>query len=152
MGMGTYWKGTLWFLKSQSVPFQYVPNRQALAFVRMALLVPALFLAGCAPVLLAFGAVGGYAISKDSVTMDLDRPMEHIWNACVEETRHQGAVKRLDPKNGRLDAQIQQASVVVTVEQLTPATVRVVIRARRNLLPRIEVAQRLAIGIARRIG
>ena len=103
-------------------------------------------------VLLAFGAVGGYAISKDSVTMDLDRPMEHIWNACVEETRHQGAVKRLDPKNGRLDAQIQQASVVVTVEQLTPATVRVVIRARRNLLPRIEVAQRLAIGIARRIG
>ena len=84
--------------------------------------------------------------------MDLDRPREHVWQVCLEEAKREGTVKRVDPKNGRLDAQIQQASVVLTLEQLTPATIRVVIRARRNLLPRIEVAQRLAIEIARRIG
>ena len=112
----------------------------------------AVIFTGCAPILLASGAVAGYLVGRDSVTMDLDRPREHVWNVCLEETKRQGAVKRGDPKGGRVEAQIQQASVVLTLEQLTPATVRVVIRARKNLLPRIEVAQRLAIEIARRIG
>ncbi len=123
-----------------------------LTFVRMTLLVPALFLSGCAPILLASGAAAGYLLGKDSVTMDLDRPREHVWSVCVEETKLQGTVKQADPKEGRVEAQIQQSSVVVTVEQLTPATVRVVVRARRNLLPKIEVAQRLIIAIARRVG
>ena len=123
-----------------------------LTFARMTLVVPALFISGCAPILLASGAAAGYAVSRDSLTLDLDRPKEHVWNVCLEETKQQGTVKRADPKEGRLEAQIQQASVVLTLEQLTPATVRVVIRARRNLLPRIDVAQRLAIGIARRTG
>lgn len=111
-----------------------------------------MILSGCAPILLASGAAVGYIVGKDSVTMDLDRPRELVWTACFEEAKHLGMVKRVDPKNGRLDAQIQRASVVVTLEQLTPATLRVVVRARRNMLPRIEVAQRLAIGIARRVG
>ncbi len=123
------------------------------SFVRMTLFVPVFFLSGCAPVLLASaGIAAGYAVSRDSVTLDFDRQKEQVWKVCVEETQRQGMVKRVDPKSGRLDAQIQQASVVLTLEQLTPATVRVVIRARKNLLPKIEVAQRLALAIARRVG
>ena len=110
-----------------------------------------LLLAGCAPLLLATaGAVGGYAVSRDSVTVDLDRPREQVWAAALEETKKQGRIKREDKVNGRIDAQIKEVDVVVTLEQLTPSTVRVVIRARKHLLPQVEVAQRLGIGIARR--
>ncbi len=117
------------------------------------ILIGTLLLAGCAPVLLAFsGAVVGYAVSHDSVTVDLDRPWDRIWSACLEETKRQGRVKSEDRANGRIDARIQKTDVVVTLEQLTPSTVRVVIRARRNLLPQVEVAQHLGVGIARRVG
>ena len=111
-----------------------------------------LLLAGCAPLLLATaGAVGGYAVSRDSVTVDLDRPRHEVWTAVLEETKRQGRIKREDSINGRIDARIKEADVVVTLEQLTPATVRVVIRARKHLLPQVDVAQRLGIGIAQRV-
>jgi len=108
--------------------------------------------AGCAPLLLATaGAVGGYAISRDSVTIDLDRPWDKVWSACLEETRAQGRIKREDPASGRIDAIVKETDVAINLEQLTPATVRVVIRARKRLLPKVDVAQRVGIGIARRI-
>ena len=113
----------------------------------------AIGLSGCAPILLATaGAVVGYAVSRDSVTLDLDRPLDRVWSACLEETKHQGTVKKQDQARGRIDAHIRRTDVVVTVDALTPSTVRVVIRARKNLLPQVEIAQRLGVGIARRVG
>ena len=119
----------------------------------IALFIPLiLFSYGCAPVLFATaGAIGGYAASRDSVTIDLDKPWDRVWAACLEETKKQGVSKREDRANGRIDAKVQMADVVVTLKQLTPATVRVVVRARKNLLPQVEVAQRLGVAIARRV-
>lgn len=111
-----------------------------------------LSLTGCAPLLVAGGLAAGYAISRDSVVLDLDRSLEKVWDACLEEVRYQGRLKKENRKRSRIDARIREVDIVLTLEQLTPATVRVVIRARKHLLPRVEVAQRLGLGIARRIG
>ena len=108
-------------------------------------------ISGCAPVLLATGAVAGYAISRDSVVMDLDRPWDRVWKAAQEEIKQQGSLKRENPKRGRLDARIQEADVVVVLKQLTPSTVRVIVRSRKNLLPKVDVSQKVALGIQRRI-
>ncbi len=114
-------------------------------------LVFSLSTAGCAPILLVgAGAAAGYAVSRNSVTVDLDKPRETVWRACLEETKRFGTIKQQDQANGRIDAQIQKTDVVITLEQLTAATVRVVIRARKNLLPQLELAQRLGVNIARR--
>lgn len=107
---------------------------------------------GCAPLLVAGGLAAGYAVSRDSVVLDLDRSWEKVWDACLEEVRYQGRLKKENRKRSRIDARVREVDVVLTLEQLTPATVRVVIRARKHLLPRVEVAQRLGLGIARRIG
>ena len=118
-------------------------------------LLPAavLLLSGCAPLLLASaGAVAGYAVSRDSVILDMDAPRDTVWRASLEESARLGAIKKQDQVNGRIDGRIQKADVVLTLEQLTPSTVRVVIRARKNLLPEIEPAQKLGMNIARRIG
>ena len=73
--------------------------------------IPAL--SGCAPVLLmAAGAAGGYAVTRDSVTVDLDRPAERVWTAVVEETKQQGQIKKEDRPNHRLDAVVQKCDVV----------------------------------------
>ena len=109
-------------------------------------------LSGCAPLLLATaaGAVAGYAVSRDSVTIDLDRSRDQVWAACLEEAKQQGRLKRQDRTAGRIDVRIREADVVMTLESLTASTVRVVIRARKRLLPQVGIAQRLGLGIARR--
>ncbi|MDO8730002.1 MAG: hypothetical protein Q7J69_02290 [Candidatus Omnitrophota bacterium] len=106
---------------------------------------------GCAPVLLATGVVAGYAISRDSVLMDLDQPWDRVWSAAQQEVTERGLVKRENPKRGRLDARVEETDVVVALKQLTPSTVRVVVRARKNLLPKVDVAQKVALGIQRRL-
>lgn len=108
-------------------------------------------LGGCAPVLLAAGAVAGYAVGRDSVLLDMDQPWDRVWSAAREEIRETGEVKRENPKRGRLDARIQEADVIVVLKQLTPSTVRVIVRARKNLLPKVDVAQKAALGIQRRV-
>lgn len=106
---------------------------------------------GCAPVLLATGAVAGYAISRDSVLLDMDHPWDRVWSATQQEVTERGQVKRENPKRGRLDARVDEADVVVALKQLTSSTVRVVVRARKNLLPKVDVAQRVALGIQKRV-
>lgn len=106
---------------------------------------------GCAPVLVATGVVAGYAISRDSVVMDLDQPWDRVWSAAQEEVTERGQVKRENSKRGRLDARIEETDVVVALKQLTPSTVRVVVRARKHLLPKVDVAQKVALGIQRRL-
>lgn len=107
--------------------------------------------AGCAPVLIATGAAVGYAVSRDSATLDLDHSREQVWNACVEEVKRFGEIKREDPQRGRLDARVEGTDVVLTLKQLTSSTLRVTIRARRTLLPKPEIAQRLGFSIQRRV-
>ncbi|MBI3318240.1 MAG: DUF3568 family protein [Candidatus Omnitrophica bacterium] len=115
-------------------------------------LLAAFLVSGCAPVLLATGAVGGYALIRDSIRVDLDRSWDRVWAAALEEVKQQGRLKMEDKGRGRIDAKIRDADVVVRLEQLTPSTVRVVVRARKFLLPQLEVAQRLGVAIARRTG
>ena len=107
---------------------------------------------GCAVLLVGGGAVAGYAASRDSVIMDLDEPLDRVWSAALEEIQSQGSLKRENAGRGRLDARIREADVVVTVRQLTSSTVRVVVRARKNLLPKVDVAQGVAVAILRRVG
>ena len=119
--------------------------------VVLGLCLPAFSLSGCAPLFLAgIGAVAGYAVSRDSVTVDLDRPYNRAWAAALEETKRQGRLKKEDPSRGRIDARVRESDVVITLEQLTDSTVRVVVRARQKLLPKIDIAQKLGVAIARR--
>ncbi len=130
--------------------FRFLKNR---VFVVLFVMCAAAATPGCVPlVFVGAGAVVGYAVSRDSVTLDMDRPADKVWAACTEEVRRSGRIKREDRPNGRLEGQIQKADIVISMEPLTEATVRVVIRARKNLLPQLEVAQKLAVAIARRVG
>ena len=106
---------------------------------------------GCAPFLIATGAVAGYAVSRDSVVMDLEQPREAVWDAAQQEANELGHVKRENPERGRLDARIEEADVVVVIKELTPSVVRVVVRARKHLLPKVDVAQKVALGIQKRL-
>ncbi|MBI4227655.1 MAG: hypothetical protein HY600_05255 [Candidatus Omnitrophica bacterium] len=119
-------------------------------------LTVALLAAGCpaAPFLLLAGAggVAGYAVSKDKVELMVEQPYAKVWGVALEETKRAGLLKDLHEDTGRIEATYQGTHIVVTLERVTETSVKVVVKARKHLLPKIDVAQRLATRMARRLG
>lgn len=107
---------------------------------------------GCALIPLALvggGVVGGLAISEDTVQTEFDRSYDDVWNACVEVLESAGAIEMKDREVGRIQAYVPKSKVTVTVEQLTPAAMRIQVKARKaaRLLPDINMAHRIAYRI-----
>ena len=109
--------------------------------------------AGCAAVaLVSVGSVVGYAVSRDHVEMTVEQPYDKVWSAALEETKRAGLLKDINQDTGRIEATTQGTHLVVTLERLTETTVKVIIKARKHMLPQIEIAQRLATRLAKRLG
>ncbi len=112
----------------------------------------ALLLSGCAPLLVGAGAVGGYALSRDSVIDYVDNSKEAVYEEALTVAKKMGEVALEAPKQGVIQARIEQADVKITVRQLTPQTVELRVRARNKfLMPKVNVAQRVYARIKERL-
>ena len=125
-------------------------------FMRMRSLLIGLLLGvgltGCAAVVLVgAGAVAGYAVSRDHVELTVERPYDQVWAAALDETKHSGLLKDVNRDTGRIEATNQGTHIEVTLERITETAVKVVVKARKHLLPQIDTAQRLAGRLARRL-
>ena len=109
--------------------------------------------AGCAAVaLMSAGSVAGYAVSRDHVELTVEQPYDKVWSAALEETKRTGLLKDVNQETGHIEAMYQGTHIVVTLERVTETAVKVVVKARKHLLPQIDFAQRLATRLARRLG
>ena len=104
---------------------------------------------GCLPLIIggAVGALGGYAISKDTLQADSDKSYDGILNSAINITKIRGMVKQVDMNKGYIEAQIDSSRVWVRLTRLTQATTRVRISARKYHLPNMELAQDLFVRI-----
>ena len=117
-------------------------RRPVSLLVLLILAAPAV--SGCTVLLLGAGAAGGYAVSRDSVVDHLDSSRETVYRASLEVAQSMGLVTLESPKQGVIQATIEDANVRITVRQLTTKTVELKIRARSKLMmPKVEVAQRV---------
>lgn len=108
-------------------------------------------LSGCAVALIGVGAVAGYAVSRDHAELTVERPYDQVWEVCVDEMKRVGLLQQADRKSGRLDAINQGTHVSVSLQRMTELSVKIIVKARKNLLPKVEVAQTLATRLARRL-
>jgi len=107
---------------------------------------------GCAPVLIGAGALGGYAVSRDSVIDHFDTSQGRVFNEALEVIHSMGAVTLQDEQNGVIKARIEGATVTVTVKTVTKKTVKLTIKARnRILMPKVAIAQDVYAGIKDRL-
>ena len=108
---------------------------------------------GCAVFLLGAGAAGGYAISKDEIEGHTDQSFEKTWNALVVVINSEGGITLKDKTTGKIEAQIKESDVKASLEQITPKTVRVRIKARKTkgVFPDIELAQELYTKLIKKI-
>ncbi len=111
----------------------------------------AIGLTGCPLFLIGGGVLGGLAISEDTVRSDLDKPFNQIWDIAHQELKAMGAITLQDREHGRLEANVESGHVWITLDQLTPKTVRLEIKARKNMLPKIKLAQKVSTRILKRL-
>ncbi len=113
-------------------------SRPGQSFIAAALLL----VGGCAPILIGAGAVGGYAISKDSINNSFDLSYSHLYQVSHDVVGKLGLLTQADQERGIIKAVVPGANVTVTIKRLTPRTVQLKVKARNDLLmPKIDVAQ-----------
>ncbi len=116
-------------------------------------LVGALF-SGCAlypVVLVGTGVLGGVAISEDTVKSEVDVDYDRVWNAVLNEMEKSGDVILKDKIHGTVEGKVQSSEIHITVERITPKTVRFKVKSRKHFLPNIKLAHELSTRIMRQL-
>lgn len=101
-------------------------------------------LQGCVGVFVAgasVGALGMYAVSKDTVQGDTDKPYDSVWNAALMVARIRGTVKKEDAEKGYIELDEEGSQVNIRLIKLTRSTLRLRITARKFKLPNLSLAQ-----------
>lgn len=110
-----------------------------------------LSLCGCAALLVGVGAAGGYAISKDSITNHFDLSQAHVYGVSRKVVRDIGLITEEDERRGRLRADVEGATVTVTVTPVSDKTVKLKVKARKLFMPKLSVAENVYNRILERL-
>ncbi|MDD4894177.1 MAG: DUF3568 family protein [Candidatus Omnitrophica bacterium] len=114
-------------------------------------LMPLIFIgiSGCAPLIIggAVGAVGGYAISKDTVQGETDRSYDSLWNAALTVSRIRGQIKFEDRTKGYIELTAESSKVYIRLIRVTEATTRLRVQARKYHFPNMNLAQDIFVKI-----
>lgn len=104
---------------------------------------------GCVPLIVggAVGAVGGYAISKDTIQGDTDKPYAEIWDSALRVAQIRGTIMQQDSQKGYIELNAESSRVSIRLIRMTRATTRVKISARKFSLPNLDLAQDLFVKI-----
>lgn len=101
-------------------------------------------LAGCVPLVLVAvgaGAVGGYAVSRDTFEGVSSKGQDEIWEASVKILAIMGEIKDSDRKSGEVTAIVNGTKVTVMVIPVSLTATKLRIKARKAIFPRIATAQ-----------
>ncbi|MBI3602062.1 MAG: hypothetical protein HY209_04120 [Candidatus Omnitrophica bacterium] len=104
----------------------------------------AVFLAGCVPMVLVAvgaGAVGGYAVSRDTFEGMSSKGQDELWDAMGHVASIMGTINESDRKKGEMIATINGARVTIDIIPVNLTTTKLRIKARKGIFPRIAVAQ-----------
>ena len=98
-------------------------------------------------VLGGLGAVGGYAVSPDTVEGTSDRDSKEVWDAAVTVANIMGNIFRQSEKEGKLEAIINNSRVNISVLQFSRKKAKILVKARKSFFPNIATAQDVYIKI-----
>ena len=113
-------------------------------FIMALLLVcSSLSLCGCFAVLIGAGVAGGIAISEDTAKLEVDTSVRRAWGVAYKVVEYMGAINLRDKEGGKIEAIVQESKVTVTVVAVTSKSVRIEVKARKNLLPNVDLAMEI---------
>ncbi|MCM8781872.1 MAG: DUF3568 family protein [Candidatus Omnitrophica bacterium] len=104
---------------------------------------------GCAALIIggAAGALGAYAVSKDTIQGDTDKPYDSLWESAYLVAKMRGTIKVEDSLKGYIELQTSSGKVWIRLIKLTGSTTRLRVSARQFKLPNITLAQDIFVKI-----
>ena len=106
---------------------------------------------GCFAVIVGAGVAGGIAISQDTVRLQANTTYERAWNTAHTALDKMGIINSEDQKAGTVVATIEESHVVAKVSLIAPRVVRIEVKARKNLLPNVDLASKIINDINNRL-
>ncbi|MBF0504223.1 MAG: hypothetical protein HQL14_03875 [Candidatus Omnitrophica bacterium] len=87
------------------------------------------------------GAVGGYAVTRDTFEGVSAKGQEELVDAARKVLSIMGTIKEEHPKDGTIEATVYGNHVTVSVIQVNLTTSKLRVKARNGIFPRLGVAQ-----------
>ncbi len=116
------------------------------------ILMCSLLISGCVPLIIGgVGVLGGYAISKDTVAVELDEDIEDIWQTAKDVISDVGLIKNVDEQRRVIEADVYASSVIIRIEKLTETTNRLEVKSRKYFMPNIGLAQKIFVKIMQKL-
>ena len=110
-------------------------------------------LSGCVYLVVgSVGALGGYAISSDTVQGTVERDYKEVWQAAEAVSNIMGRLTFENEESGRVEAIVNNARVTIGIAQFTPKLVKLTVKARKSFFPHISTAQDVYIKIISYLG
>lgn len=106
----------------------------------MAIALVLLVSSGCAAVLIGGGIAGGIAVSRDTAEIVKDASYNKAWDVTHKTLDEMGAINLEDKKAGKIEANVKDSKITAQVTQLTPKSVKVAIKSRKNMFPNVDLA------------
>ncbi len=112
-----------------------------------------LSLSGCVWLVIgSVGALGGYIISPDTIEGILvDKSQEDVMAAATDVVSIMGVVSERSDKSGIILTRIQGGKVTITVSAISSSAVRLSVKARKAMLPKIRLAQDVYVKIVNKV-
>ena len=103
---------------------------------------------GCVFIIVgSVGALGGYAVTRDTIQGEYDANYSKAWRSSLDVCGILGRIVSKDTTKGIVDAEIENAKVRVEVTQLTPEAIRLKVKARKGIFPRLGIAEKVFVKI-----
>ena len=116
------------------------------------LLVCCVSLTGCAWLVVGgIGAVGGYAVTRDTMQGEYDAKFSDAWKAAQTVCSTLGVITSRDTGSGVISATVDNAKVKVMLYQITPEAIRLKVKARKGLFPRLGTAEKVFVKIVQHL-
>lgn len=125
--------------------------------IRNLFLFPVLFsvllnISGCVFIIAGtVGAVGGYAITRDTIQGEYDAKYDNAWKSALETCDTLGFITTKDTYKGTIEALVERAKVKVEITQLTQKAIRVKVKARKGIFPRMGIAEKVFVKIVQKL-
>lgn len=88
------------------------------------------------------GALGGYAISPDTVEGNVEgQNTQSIWEAAVHTVAIMGVIEEKDEISGVLIAKVQGTQISISISETVPDIVKLRVKARKGMMPKVKLAQ-----------
>lgn len=110
------------------------------------------FLSGCAWVVVGgIGAVGGYAVTRDTIQGEYDAKFADAWKSAQTVCTTLGVITGKDQSKGQLFAMVDSAKVRIDISQITPEAIRLKVKARKGLFPKLGTAEKVFVKIGQNL-